>query len=617
MREKLEHDTARPLGEVWLELDLDAVLAAIDASDAMALTRPLRDAAKSADADGDNLTASALHLLADICTIHFRPDDRAEPFGPLIDFGAQRSCTASDLRGEHTKAMALLAPSVANSVLRARLADLAWYNDRGDGSSGRLACNSYCEIIEARLSGALSRSHGLDDRIFDLVGYMHRAFQIAYRVYRQNDLPPKLLQTFTMLVEAAAQTGQYVALVELCEFGRGYKVIDWSDVLTRSNEALGVETTEDYPMARKAVCELAANAGLQLGDKKAAAKHQREAVNMDLAMMRQVGGSKLAQAHWLRVAIGDLRKFGGFADWLDELRAELRDLEEGSLDEFVGHSYRLDVGDDALATFEVFDKLPLADALLQLALLNQPYPEAELRKQADESAQKYPMSNLFGGTHTDRDGKVVAQTNAAPTVGEPDGDWYKAQSLLFMDMHRQTIVAGRIDPARSAVLQRFPLEQRHFVPIVRCSPFVQEGYEHLYSLGFARFWQGDLISASHILIPQLENSIRYVLKNADAETSKLMQDLTQDDLSLSGLFLRARWEMDRVFGSDLVHEVDLLFNFRPGPKLRHETAHGKLSDGHCFSHSTAYGCWLIYFMTCLPLISHWDDKVSPLIEEVV
>ena len=163
-------------------------------------------------------------------------------------------------------------------------------------------------------------------------------------------------------------------------------------------------------------------------------------------------------------------------------------------------------------------------------------------------------------------------------------------------------------------MANFPIEQRHFLPIVHNSPFVQNGYHFTFSLGFARFWQGDFVSAANVLIPQLENAIRYVLKNANADSAKMMSDLTQDDRSLSSLLDNMREEMVKIFGEDLVHEVDLLFNFRPGPALRHQAAHGKMTDGQCYSPDAIYACWLIYHMTCLPLIGYWKEHIGPQIE---
>ncbi|WP_414826320.1 DUF4209 domain-containing protein [Yersinia enterocolitica] len=94
-------------------------------------------------------------------------------------------------------------------------------------------------------------------------------------------------------------------------------------------------------------------------------------------------------------------------------------------------------------------------------------------------------------------------------------------------------------------------------------------------------------------------------------------DLLQEDRSLSGLLESLRPQLEEIFGVDLINEIDLLFNYKPGPALRHEMAHGKLSAGDCYYPTTVYACWLIYHITCLPLINSWKVHVSPLIEQAM
>jgi hypothetical protein len=91
---------------------------------------------------------------------------------------------------------------------------------------------------------------------------------------------------------------------------------------------------------------------------------------------------------------------------------------------------------------------------------------------------------------------------------------------------------------------------------------------------------------------------------------------TFEDLSLSNIFKKMPEAMDAVFGVPLAHEINQLFSMRPGPALRHELAHGKLSDGACYSHDTVYACWFIFRLVCLPLMPVWDETVGKALEAV-
>ena len=60
-------------------------------------------------------------------------------------------------------------------------------------------------------------------------------------------------------------------------------------------------------------------------------------------------------------------------------------------------------------------------------------------------------------------------------------------------------------------------------------------------------------------------------------------------------------------------ELDALLNFRPGPALRHELAHGKLGWNAFFSDEAISACWLVYLLTVSPLLRYWDSHVAPAI----
>jgi hypothetical protein len=70
----------------------------------------------------------------------------------------------------------------------------------------------------------------------------------------------------------------------------------------------------------------------------------------------------------------------------------------------------------------------------------------------------------------------------------------------------------------------YKLVERHFRPVVFQSPFVPPLQAPLYALGFARFFQGDFASAAYILFPQLEASLRHLLKARGADPTKRRDD---------------------------------------------------------------------------------------------
>jgi hypothetical protein len=179
------------------------------------------------------------------------------------------------------------------------------------------------------------------------------------------------------------------------------------------------------------------------------------------------------------------------------------------------------------------------------------------------------------------------------------------------------VVANYIEPVRLHINQMVSIEERHFNPIIWQSAFVPRLQAPLYALGFARFFQGDFLSAAHLLIPQLEASLRQILKAHGADPTKRRDDATEEDRSLDAIIGNHRAELVDILGAPLLEELDRIFNIQPGPTLRHDAAHGQLSAGQCYSADVVYACWLLYRVCCLFLVKRWDEWVRPglMIEE--
>ena len=146
------------------------------------------------------------------------------------------------------------------------------------------------------------------------------------------------------------------------------------------------------------------------------------------------------------------------------------------------------------------------------------------------------------------------------------------------------------------------------------SPFVPGDRADIFALGFARFFRGDFISAVHVLVPQLENAVRHVLSIAGEDTSTIRNDMTQENLSLPAMLKNHREPLEKAFGPAIVFDMENVFVFEGGPKIRHQVAHGLISGAECFSTDAIYACWFIFRLCCLPLLPNWPG-VSEILDE--
>jgi hypothetical protein len=117
-----------------------------------------------------------------------------------------------------------------------------------------------------------------------------------------------------------------------------------------------------------------------------------------------------------------------------------------------------------------------------------------------------------------------------------------------------------------------------------------------------RFFQGDFVSATYILTPLLENSLRHVLKSNGHDLTIFDATRTQQDRTISSLFERT--ELDSILTPAITADIERVFLTKPGLYLRHALAHGLLHDGDPYSADAIYACWLILRLCLLPLFQH-------------
>lgn len=367
---------------------------------------------------------------------------------------------------------------------------------------------------------------------------------------------------------------------------------------------------EIYPEAVKRVWLLAGRLRAKLNDRDGEVRCQIGAFERTLAMREGVRGSPGAEASWISDALIELRRIPGKQDQEIALEIELRRLQRASLDEMGTIPLEFDVSAERAAVAKHFGDLPLSETLRQFALLERSADPEALRREALDVAQSAPLMAMMGVHHINAEGRTVVKSPGAPATGEPEEGWFDHMIARSESLRRHQVVAGLIEPARTLIYARFGIEERDIGPIIQFSPIVPAGQKPLLVLGFTRFFQGDLMSAAHLVIPQLESIVRQILTLTGHNPSKLRDDGTEEDFALSGLFERFADALAQVLGKPMTEEIERLFNRRPGPALRHEFAHGQIGAGACFDPDVYYAVWLIYRLCYVSVAQAWDDVVA-------
>jgi hypothetical protein len=565
----------------------------------------------------DDAATRVYNMLVAITGMYFRPAQRNEPFSAMLTLAdGRRSPIPEDFRGAPLETLAYMAEEATNSVLRARLSDVCWLLDRKRGRLGSLAISSYVEIVRKADAGQFKwRFTGEDEDgglQHDARDYLRRALQIGRAIgwEKAETVAARLL--LIELRKRANGAGMPNPVYWFSSLDLDLSVSDPAEVAEGVDDVL--QSLQGDTNSVIDLWRLAARAHHLGRNNDDAHRCQSEAAECLVAEAeRTLSNSAMLAAHNLSAAIAELHGIPGKKDRRTELRHRLIDVQALITEEMSLFSKEIDLREIAEGIERGIKKLGLMDQLFVFAdLIRSPSPN-DLVKEATETIQKYPLSSLFGATHHDSEGKVVHRTEGG-AFGDSGADATVRQQIAQNESIRRRLIAfGEIEVARRAINEQHYLSDDVFASLLQYSPFVPNDLLATFSRGFSRFFRGDFISATYILIPLLENSLRHILK-LNGHDVTIFDDATQtqQDRTISSLFEQMRPELDVIFTHAITTDIDNVFLTRPGPCLRHSVAHGLLRDGDPHGPDAIYGCTLIMRLCLVPLFRHRDTLKSSL-----
>lgn len=565
------------------------------------------DIYRSASREEENSSESEVRVwdfLQGICSLHFKPEDVNEPFGPMVVCAdGRRSAAASDFKNR-VDVLQALATAATNIVLRARLCDIAWLLDRNNSFFGAEAIKSYVGLIKCIVAGDLRFDSDIDGSFHPYTrDYILRALGLARMLGWSK---PEALEAQAQLVtlrERAVAAQVPAPVYWFCELDLRMRISDPLVVaaeLEATLENLSDDAGHHIAVSLWRLASRAYQAGKKDSEKQ---RCQVAAAEVMVAQAEKTSSAMLA-SHLIANAIAMLHGVASVRQRRLELRHRLVEVQALVGEEMTSFSHEVDLSDLVADTQGELESLNIYDSLFLFADLDaSPAPEA-LKADAIEQIEKYPLSSLFGAAHLDDEGKVLHRTDGAG-FGEP-GDPAIVQHIAQAERFRREIsVSGRIDPARRAIICKHYLSEDIFYEFTCLSPFIPQDLAQTFARGFNRFFQGDFTSAVYILTPLLENSLRYVLKASGHDVTTFDNaGQTQEDRSITSMYDGMRPELDAIFTRAITEDIHRVFLGRPGPAIRHSVAHGLLHDGSPHDADSIYACWLIFRLSIKPLSQH-------------
>jgi hypothetical protein len=550
--------------------------------------------ASEATQSGDDKRRQIFTLLGNITSMKMRLDSPEEPFGPMMVLYGERTATVDDFGESDLTLLREVVSDITDPELRARVADVLCVRNP-DYRMADLAVTSYLESAKA-----------LEDPYHwpATVKRVERAMQLAARWGRNTGrLAEVVAHIEAVLANYDGEDPLFLSakmMRLLQERGAGDPA---ANAARAEKLALRAEADQEWDRAKE-YWEVKANWHFMAKDKEqalaarvlAAETHVKKAGEA----LRRTPPSYLHAAAFINFAIEALRRVEGTRDRVRALHKTLLEYQEKSTSELIDLSESAPISGEMIdyAVAQVKEK-PLSEALLSLAMIY-PLPKvADLRSKAEEYKKKFIGRQLFSNMLLSSLGRTVSRQ------AESDEKAITEDMYNMASVYRSVRVQALIEPARQQILSEHYVRAQDFLPFLSDSPFVRPGREWIVARGLHAGLEGDLLTAAHFLIPQLEDSLRHFLSRMGVITSGLNDEGIQEEHDLNRLLSHAdyREPLERTLGEDLVFDMRGLLVERYGGNLRNELAHGLMGNNAFYAVPAYYLWWLGLRFYSLPTIA--------------
>ena len=578
------------------------VLAESDREDYILISQAFSKAARQAINEDRQAQGKVLSLLAQACSMMLSPDSANEPFKPSIVLQDRRSPIPDDLSENDITFFARIVDEIDDPgpkayLLKARLVDLVWFLQHPPNFKFALAAiDSY-------------RSIPLDAKTWssDLQQCWQRAINLTRMLgsgagKRLEEIEASIIKAFTAVTRQDGFLGFWLAdLLKSNALGKDHstKIATKLESLAREFEGEGeLHRAREYFQASadwfKVSEEDAKSIAMTV---EVAEGWVKEA---DAKLSSNQPSHIIAVPHYesaiqtYRTIPRSMRATHQVDDRIVELMKRLNESGERALDEMgTIRSPGVDISQNVKDARNSVRGKTLNEALKAFVNLVSYANVQKLRESAIELLHDFPLQALISTTVISRDGRVTARRpGMVPSTTLSDDDEMAIHSKMIENYCILVRLAaqGYIWPAQEVLLLEHRLREADFTNLARQSPIVPIGRERLFGKALFAGYDGDFVTALHILVPQIEHMVRYHLKQAGEQTTNLDENGIENEKGLSSLMDLPQAE--EIFGEDLSFEIKALFCGPFGPNLRNELAHGLLDDRACYSFSAIYAWWL-------------------------
>ena len=544
---------------------------------------------------------AGIRLLIHICGFHFRPDNPQLPFGPCFQSSQGRSAIPDDISKLSLEALSKFCPTIELPELRARIADTLWVRKIDGIRFPLLAVRAYYASSMAIMTSQGAWVSALErlERALRLCCFFRKntdfrfeydqlsAYLLAeYERTREQGDSPYPLRLLQLAIDCKVSEPPFFAK-EFLYLTKNY--------LTQQLFSFAVEACKTAIPIANSCC-----------DRDTQFKFWRLLADTHLQESQFQDGGMISAA-CMQNAIEALANIPGTRAERLALYEEMRDYQLESRHQMaILQSPPQDISEIVHQAISRVIGRDLFDMVFRLAILvSRPTGIERLKAQAIEQKAK-SIAWMFGATHIDHEGMTVARIPAGLGIDDVEGAVIWPIMMKGMRIEHELAVAGQIIPATDEITMKYRISEAFFRNLFINHPFIPFGHEEFFIKGVVCGFHGDFMTACHVLIPQIENSLRYVAKTQGEEPSQLHGDGSQERNGLKGLLDNPL--IIKVLGVDIIGNLQALLVDKIYGDLRNQLAHGYVPASYYNQSPCIFTWWLVLHILMNPTAKYWQTN---------
>ncbi|AID41460.1 DUF4209 domain-containing protein [Staphylococcus xylosus] len=214
---------------------------------------------------------------------------------------------------------------------------------------------------------------------------------------------------------------------------------------------------------------------------------------------------------------------------------------------------------------ECFISSDIQNSLDKIANSNDLIPKITvIEEQVDKLSKEFPLQDLISKGLLN-DGKKIVETTTKENNKTIN---FNINYMHYLNINVELLLKAIFDK----LISEFEISTEDFMKKFNRWELLDNKNIPFIEHGISRFLEKDYLSALHILVPQLESTVRRMFSKTGYSTTSIRKGNTQQEVTFNEFLLRA--DIRSALGNDVHKLIQIVMVEQSGLNLRNEIAHG-------------------------------------------